>query len=158
MCTEPTLTGGQTESSTELPAAPISQPLTRADCGKAGLLWDEGANVSAESSSTAGQAEAGPDARSSSVLITIDKTHQKMTIFVDGQKNMTGGCQRVDQDMQPLLELTLLLQWMKFGTARNGITPQCRTLFSSSKGAAAFSDDCLAAPNSRVWLLADQLR
>ena len=86
VCTEPTLTGGQTESSTELPAAPISQPLTRADCGKAGLLWDEGANVCAESSSTAGQAEAGPDARSSSVLITIDKTHQKMTIFVDGER------------------------------------------------------------------------
>ena len=30
-----------------------SQPLTRADCGKAGMLWDEGANVCTESTSTA---------------------------------------------------------------------------------------------------------
>ena len=29
------------------------QPLTRADCGKAGMLWDEGANVCTESTSTA---------------------------------------------------------------------------------------------------------
>ena len=29
-----------------------SQPLTRADCGKAGMLWDEGANVCTESTST----------------------------------------------------------------------------------------------------------
>jgi spore germination cell wall hydrolase CwlJ-like protein len=30
-----------------------SQPLTRADCGKAGMLWNEGANVCTESPSTA---------------------------------------------------------------------------------------------------------
>jgi spore germination cell wall hydrolase CwlJ-like protein len=30
-----------------------SQPLTRADCGKAGMLWNEGANVCTESTSTA---------------------------------------------------------------------------------------------------------
>jgi Cell Wall Hydrolase len=30
-----------------------SQPLTRADCGKAGMLWDERANVCTESTSTA---------------------------------------------------------------------------------------------------------
>ena len=29
-----------------------SQPLTRADCGKAGMLWDEGANVCTESTSS----------------------------------------------------------------------------------------------------------
>ncbi len=29
-----------------------SQPLTRADCGKAGMLWDEGANVCTDSIST----------------------------------------------------------------------------------------------------------
>jgi Cell Wall Hydrolase len=29
-----------------------SQPLTRADCGKAGMLWDEGGNVCTESTST----------------------------------------------------------------------------------------------------------
>ena len=86
VCTEPTSTDGQTESSTEFPAATISQPLTRTDCGKAGLRWDEAANVCAELTSTAGQAEAGPDSRSSNVLITIDKTHQKMTIFVDGER------------------------------------------------------------------------
>jgi spore germination cell wall hydrolase CwlJ-like protein len=30
-----------------------SQPLTRADCGKAGMLWNEGANVCTDSTSTA---------------------------------------------------------------------------------------------------------
>jgi len=30
-----------------------SQPLTRADCGRAGMLWNEGANVCTESTSTA---------------------------------------------------------------------------------------------------------
>src|SRR4029077_7845535 len=29
-----------------------SQPLTRADCGKAGMLWNEGANVCTDSTST----------------------------------------------------------------------------------------------------------
>ena len=29
-----------------------SQPLTRADCGNAGMLWDEGANVCTDSTST----------------------------------------------------------------------------------------------------------
>ena len=31
---------------------PSSQPLTRADCGKAGMLWNEGANVCTDSTST----------------------------------------------------------------------------------------------------------
>ena len=54
-----------------------SQPLTRADCGKADMRWDEGANVCTESNSTAAQAE-------SAVLINIDKTKQKMMVFIDG--------------------------------------------------------------------------
>ena len=101
VCKELTSTAGQTGSSTVFPAATISQPLTRVDCGKAGLRWDEGANVCAESTSTAGQAEAGADARSSSVLITIDKTHQEMTYLRGRAKNMTGGCQLVDREMKP---------------------------------------------------------
>jgi len=32
-------------ASTVLAADTSSQPLTRADCGKAGMLWNEGANV-----------------------------------------------------------------------------------------------------------------
>jgi len=51
-----------------------SQPLTRADCGKAGMRWDEGANVCTESTLTAAQAE-------SAVLINIDKTKQKMMVY-----------------------------------------------------------------------------
>jgi lipoprotein-anchoring transpeptidase ErfK/SrfK len=77
-------------ASTVLAADTSSQPLTRADCGKAGLRWNEGANVCTESNSTAAQAESKPEstsgAKSLSVLITIDKTKQKMTVVIDGVK------------------------------------------------------------------------
>jgi lipoprotein-anchoring transpeptidase ErfK/SrfK len=67
-----------------------SQPLTRADCGKAGMRWNEGANVCTESISTAIRGESKPESipgtKSSSVLITIDKTKQKMTVFINGTK------------------------------------------------------------------------
>jgi len=67
-----------------------SQPLTRADCDRAGMRWNEGANVCSESSLTIGQAEAkpksAPGAKGSSILIAIDKTTQKMSVFIDGSK------------------------------------------------------------------------
>jgi lipoprotein-anchoring transpeptidase ErfK/SrfK len=67
-----------------------SQPLTRTDCGRAGMRWNEGANVCTESTSTAMRGESKPEsisgAKSSSVLITIDKTKQKMTVFINGTK------------------------------------------------------------------------
>ena len=68
----------------------FSQPLTRADCGKVGLRWNEGANVCSESISTIGQAEAkpksAPGTKGSSILIAIDKTTQKMSVFIEGTK------------------------------------------------------------------------
>src|SRR4029077_7694126 len=67
-----------------------SQPLTRANCGKAGMRWDEGTNVCTESTAAAIRAESKPESipgtKSSSVLITIDKTKQKMTVFINGTK------------------------------------------------------------------------
>jgi lipoprotein-anchoring transpeptidase ErfK/SrfK len=67
-----------------------SQPLTRANCGKAGMRWDEGANVCTESTAAAMRGESKPESipgtKSSSVLITIDKTKQKMTVFINGTK------------------------------------------------------------------------
>jgi lipoprotein-anchoring transpeptidase ErfK/SrfK len=85
--TESNSTAAQTESSTAFAADTSSQPLTRIDCGKAGMRWNEGANVCTESTSRAAQAEAkAPGAKSSSVLITIDKTKQKMTVSIDGIK------------------------------------------------------------------------
>jgi hypothetical protein len=54
------------------------------------LRWNEGANVCSESISTIGQAEAkpksAPGTKGSSILIAIDKTTQKMSVFIEGTK------------------------------------------------------------------------
>jgi lipoprotein-anchoring transpeptidase ErfK/SrfK len=90
VCAEPTSTAAPTGSSTVFAADTSSQPLTRADCDKAGLRWNEGANVCSESISTIGQAEAKPKStpgtKGSSILIAIDKTTQKMSVFIEGTK------------------------------------------------------------------------
>jgi lipoprotein-anchoring transpeptidase ErfK/SrfK len=86
--TESNSTAAQTESA--FAAETSSQPLTRADCGKAGMRWSEGANVCTESTSTAAQAEAKPESTpgaektGSAVFININKTKQKMTVSIDG--------------------------------------------------------------------------
>jgi hypothetical protein len=46
--------GALVVGSTLLAADTSNQPLTRADCGKAGMRWNEGANVCTESVSRAG--------------------------------------------------------------------------------------------------------
>ena len=55
------------------------------------MRWDEEANVCTES--TAVQAETKPESvpggKSPSVLITIDKTKQKMTVLIDGPVSAT---------------------------------------------------------------------
>jgi lipoprotein-anchoring transpeptidase ErfK/SrfK len=80
VCTEPSSTAEATESSNTVAADTAGQPLTRADCGKAGMRWNEGANVCTESTSAVAQADP------LDVLIAVDKTKQRMTIFVDGAK------------------------------------------------------------------------
>ena len=89
VCTESTSTAAQAEA--RFAANTSSQPLTRADCSKAGMRWDEEANVCTES--TAVQAETKPESvpggKSPSVLITIDKTKQKMTVLIDGPVSAT---------------------------------------------------------------------
>ena len=69
-------------------AGTTSQPLTRADCDRASMRWNEGANVCSDSTLTIGQAEAKPKSapKGSSILIAIDKTTQKMLVFIDGTK------------------------------------------------------------------------
>ena len=44
-----------------LAADTSSQPLTRVDCGKAGMRWNEGANVCTGSTSAAAQGESKPE-------------------------------------------------------------------------------------------------
>src|SRR5678815_2764900 len=67
-----------------------SQPLTRADCDRASMRWNEGANVCSGSTLTSGQTEAKPKSaastKGSSILIAIDKTTQKMSVFINGTK------------------------------------------------------------------------
>jgi hypothetical protein len=66
--------------------ATLGQPLTRKDCGMAGMTWDDTANVcGARSKGSVTQATlqtTNPVA--STILITIDKSTQKMTVSVDG--------------------------------------------------------------------------
>ena len=117
VCAEPNSSAATPQSSTAFAADIDSQPLTRADCDKAGMRWNdsanvcagtssqpltradrdrasmrwnEGANVCSDSTLTIGQAEAkpkyAPSSKGSSILIAIDKTTQKMSVFVDGTK------------------------------------------------------------------------
>ena len=62
------------------------QPLTRADCDKAGMAWDANVNVCVVTSggSVTQAAPKATNSVASSVLINIDKTKQKMTVLVDG--------------------------------------------------------------------------
>jgi lipoprotein-anchoring transpeptidase ErfK/SrfK len=64
----------------------LIQPLTRHDCDKAGMAWNDNANVcgekSEESATQTTSEETNPVA--STVLINIDKSIQEMTVFVDG--------------------------------------------------------------------------
>jgi hypothetical protein len=62
------------------------QPFTRSDCDLAGMAWNDRALVCEEksgSSATAANAKATSPV-ASSILINIDKTTQKLTVFVDG--------------------------------------------------------------------------
>ena len=71
-------------------AGTSSQPLTRADCDRASMRWNEGTNVCSDSILTVGQTEAKPKSaasnKGSGILIAIDKTTQKMSVFIDGTK------------------------------------------------------------------------
>src|SRR5262245_6644118 len=69
-------------------AGAFAQPLTRRECDLAGMRWNDSANVCAEktggSTSRTESTEANPV--SPTVLINIDKTRQRMTVFLDGAK------------------------------------------------------------------------
>ena len=85
----PEAEGAQTVTDT------VAQPLTRADCDKAGMAWDDNANVCGAASLAAEAVPETPETISqsaleetspitSTVLITIDKASQKMTVSLDG--------------------------------------------------------------------------
>jgi len=54
------------------------------------MRWNEGTNVCSDSTLTIGQTEAKPKSaastKGSGILIAIDKTTQKMSVFIDGTK------------------------------------------------------------------------
>jgi lipoprotein-anchoring transpeptidase ErfK/SrfK len=64
----------------------LSQPLTRNECDVAGMTWNDKANVCGEKSggSETQAASKATNPAASIVLINIDKTKQKMTVFIDG--------------------------------------------------------------------------
>ncbi|MBK5198239.1 MAG: L,D-transpeptidase [Methyloceanibacter sp.] len=66
-------------------AALKAQPLTRSDCEQAGMAWNDNALVcdgAAVRKATADAANPIP----SSILITIDKATQSMTVLIDGMR------------------------------------------------------------------------
>jgi hypothetical protein len=84
------------------------QPLTRADCDKAGMLWNDTANVceAAQEGKSETQDLVNPTALeetapiTSTVLISIDKASQTMTVSLDGVEHhgrfqqVSGGTRR----------------------------------------------------------------
>src|SRR6478672_10947006 len=68
-------------ASTVLAADTSSQPLTRADCGKAGMRWNEGANVCIETTSAAAPTE-------SSTVLAADISGQPLTRADCGRAGM----------------------------------------------------------------------
>jgi hypothetical protein len=84
-------------------AESLSQPLTRSDCQKAGMTWNDNANVCGKKS----EAQLAPKATNQAaptLVINIDKTKQRMTVLLDGCSDMTGQCQLVRPDTQPRRE------------------------------------------------------
>ena len=75
---------------------PLGQPLTRADCDRAGMAWNDNANVCGATSRSSGGNARGPRTGKSrlrrkrptqltpTVLISIDKASQTMTVLLDG--------------------------------------------------------------------------
>jgi hypothetical protein len=86
-----------------------TQPLTRNECDKAGMRWNDTTNVCGERTQAAAKASSSVP---STILINIDKTKQQMTVFLDG----------VESYNWPV---------SKSGTARSGIMPPCRMPSSS---------------------------
>jgi hypothetical protein len=58
-------------------------PLTKSECDKAGMAWNDRANVCGEKSQTQAAART-TTLVSATILINIDKTKQRMTVFLDG--------------------------------------------------------------------------
>jgi lipoprotein-anchoring transpeptidase ErfK/SrfK len=59
-----------------------SRPLTRGDCAAAHSTWNENANVCSGKPAEAGSVATLP--QQGSVLVNIDKSKQRMTVFVNG--------------------------------------------------------------------------
>src|SRR5262249_55090038 len=64
----------------------FSKPLTRHDCDRAGMTWNDAANVCGEKSELSATQTASKEtnAVAFTILINIDKTKQQMTVFLDG--------------------------------------------------------------------------
>jgi len=64
----------------------LGQPLTRSECATAGMTWNDKANVCGEKSagSAIEAASNGTIPAASTVLVNIDKTRQRMRVFLDG--------------------------------------------------------------------------
>ena len=60
------------------------QPLIRLDCGNAGMTWNDIANVCGEETAMDEAVSNRTSPATSGILVNIDKTTQRMTVFMDG--------------------------------------------------------------------------
>ncbi len=80
----PATEGAKTQSQANA-QEPAGQPLTRSECDKAGMTWNDGTNVCGEKSGTQAASKT-MNPPPSIILINIDKTKQRMTVFLDGEQ------------------------------------------------------------------------
>ena len=66
----------------------LIQPLTRHECDKAGMAWNDTTNVCGEKSEVSATQTTPRETNpvTSALLINIDKASQKMTVFLDGMQ------------------------------------------------------------------------
>ena len=60
------------------------QPLTRHECGDAGMTWNDRTNVCGEKPEVSATQPEETTPAGTAVLISIDKARQRMTVFLDG--------------------------------------------------------------------------
>ncbi len=81
-------TANACETAKAMAGARKGQPLTRADCDAAGMSWNDRALVCeerpAQNTARAGDAKSTDAPPAQSILINIDKSTQRMTVFLDG--------------------------------------------------------------------------
>jgi L,D-transpeptidase catalytic domain len=116
-----------------------SQALTRGECAAAHSTWNENANVcDGEPSSSAEVGSSATLPKQGSILVNIDKSKQRMTVFVNGiQRYQWPVSTGVPGYSTPSGTYTAS-SMNEIGTVSSGTTPPCPTRSFSLRRATQF--------------------